>query len=183
MIDRQKNRPNLHTFNGSAVMKGNGNSREIRFFLKLNLSLEGPNAMQHWIVRRGDGQLGPTFPSKAAAIRHWERALLRLAQSDDFFETLASKAKSWSWKETETIIIWLSTSGSTYPPALSEMQGVAFKPTKQWRHKASKIYKRLSEIGTDAESMLRDETASILQASKDAMVKKDAHTRNHTRRT
>ncbi|OBU57343.1 hypothetical protein A9K70_10670 [Stenotrophomonas maltophilia] len=63
------------------------------------------------------------------------------------------------------------------------MQGVAFEPTKQWRHKASKIYNRLGKIGTDAESMLREETASILQASKDSMVKKDALTQSDTRRT
>lgn len=183
MIDRQKNRPNLHNFNGSYLMKWNGNSRETRFFHKLKLSLEGPDAEQHWIVRRGDEQLEPSFPSKAAAIRYWERALLRLAQSDHFLETLASKAKSWSWKEIEKTIAWLSTPGSTYPPTLSEMQGVAFEPTRQWRHKASKIYNRLGKIGTDAETMLREETASILQASKDSMVKKDALTQSDTRRT
>ncbi|WP_314100935.1 hypothetical protein [uncultured Stenotrophomonas sp.] len=164
-------------------MKGNTSPREITFFFNLGLSLERPDAKRHWIVRRDGEQLEPTFPSKAAAIRHWERALLQLAQSDHFFETLARKAETWKWEEIEPIITWLTAPGSPYPPVLSEMQGVAFEPTKQWRHKASKIYKKHKKIGTDAEIILRKNTSSILRASKYAMVKKDACARKPTRLT
>ncbi|MGW8273574.1 hypothetical protein [Xanthomonas axonopodis] len=144
-------------------MEGSSKSKEIKFFQKLDLSLECPHAEDKWIVTRGGQKLEPTFNSKAAAVRHWERELLQLAQSHHFFETLKGKAKGWKREEIEPIIAWLESPGTAYPSALSKMQGVAFEPTIQWRRKASKIYRDLGAVATDAERMLRAKTATILR--------------------
>lgn len=138
-------------------------SREIKFLKNLNLTLDRVDTKRQCIVRRSGEQSGAAFPSRAAAVRHWERALFRLAMSAHFFDTLAMKAENLSKKEIEPLIAWLESPGSPYPPALSMMQGVVFEPTTQWRRRALKIFRNLNSMGTDAEEMLRKKTASILR--------------------